>query len=90
MIDAKERKVLNEMFSLIIGMDWRVKFVDMVDQNGKLLAGQCRSIPFGNMIDNPTGTARTLTHIDNSKLGDLVEIFYKYRNMYLFYSDYYV
>jgi hypothetical protein len=40
MIDAKERKVLNEAFSLIIGMDWRIKFVGMVDQNGKLVAGQ--------------------------------------------------
>lgn len=88
MIDAKERKVLNEMFSLIIGMDWRVKFVGMVDQNGKLLAGQCRSISFSNTADNPTDTARTLTHIDNSKLDDLVEILYKYRNTYLFYSDY--
>ena len=91
-IDAKERKVLNEMFSLIIGMDWRVKFVGMVDQNGKLLAGRTRNISFSNTTDNPTDnptdTARTLTHIDNSKINDLVEIFYKYRNMYLFYSDY--
>lgn len=88
MIYAKERKVLNEMFSLIIGMYWRVKFVGMVDQNGKLLAGQCRSISFSNTADNHTDTARTLTQNVNSKLDDLVEIFYKYRNMYLFYSDY--
>jgi hypothetical protein len=32
MLDVKERKVLNEMFSLKIGMDWRVKFVGIVHQ----------------------------------------------------------
>ena len=88
MVDAKERIVLNEAFSLIIGMDWRIKFVGMVDQNGKLLVGQSRTIPFGNITDKPVDTARNPTYIANSKIDDLVEIFYKYKNMYLFYSDY--
>ena len=88
MIDAKESKVLNEMFSLIIGMDWRVRFVGMVDQNGKLLVAQSRSIPFNNTADNPTDTPRTLTHFDNSKIEDQVEIFYKNKNVHLFSSDY--
>ena len=52
-------------------MDWRIKFVGMVNQNGKLLAGQTRSIPFSNMTDKPTDTARNPTHIDNSKIDDL-------------------
>jgi hypothetical protein len=88
MIDAKERKVLNGAFSMIIGMDWRIKFVGMVDQNGKLLAGQSRSIPFSNMADNLIDTARMPIHIANSKINDLPDIFYKHKNMYLFYSDY--
>lgn len=88
MIDARERIVLNEAFSLIIRMDWRIKFVGMVDQNGKLLAGQSRSIPLSNMADRPADTARNQAHVTNSKIDDLVEIFYKYKNMYLFYSDY--
>ena len=73
---------------MIIGMDWRIKFVCMVDQNWKLLVGRSKSIPFGNMVDNPTDTARNLTRITNSKIDDLVEIFYKCKNMHLFYSDY--
>ena len=88
MVDARERKVLNEAFSSIIRMDWRVNFVCMVDQNGKLLVGRSKSIPFGNMVDNPTDTARNLTRITNSNIDDLVEIFYKCKNIYLFYSDY--
>ena len=71
MIDAKERKVLNGAFSMIIGMDWRIMFVGMVDQNGKLLAGQSRSIPFSNMADNLIDTARMPLHIANSKINDL-------------------
>jgi len=88
MVETKERMVLNETFSLIIRMDWRIKFVGMVDQNGKLLAGQSRDIPFSNMADRPADTARIPRYMTNSKIDDLVEIFYKYKNMYLFYSDY--
>lgn len=60
----------------------------MVDQNGKLLAGKSRGSPFSNMVDNPTDTARNLIHIANSRINDLPDIFYKYKNMYLFYSNY--
>jgi hypothetical protein len=88
MVDARERKVLNEAFSSIIWMDWRINFVCMVDQNGKLFVGRSKSIPFGNMVDSPTDTVRNLTRFTNLKIDDLVEIFYKCKNMYHFYSDY--
>ena len=88
MINAKERTVLNEIFSLIIRMDWRIKFVVMVNQNGKLIAGQTRRIPFSSMTDKPTDTARNTTHIYNSKIDDQIEIFFRCKNMYLFYFDY--
>ncbi len=87
MINAKERLVLNEVFSLIIRMDWRIKFVGMVVQNGKLIAGQTRRILF-SMTDKPTDTARNTTHIYNSKIDDQIEIFFRCKNMYLFYSNY--
>jgi len=61
----------------------------MVDQNGKLLVGQSRSIiPFTNLTDKPAGIARNPTHITNLKIDDLVEVFLRCKNMYLFYSDY--
>jgi hypothetical protein len=88
-MNARERVVLYEVCSFIVRMDWRIKFVCMVDQNGKLLVGRSRSIiPFTSMTDKPAGVAGIPTHITNLKIDDLVEVFLRCKNMYLFYSDY--
>jgi hypothetical protein len=71
-----------------IRMDWRIKFVGVVDQNGTLHVGRSKSIPISNGTDKSAEIARNPSHITNSKIDDLVEIFFKYKNMYLFYSDY--
>ncbi|HXW12664.1 MAG TPA: hypothetical protein VD694_07880 [Nitrososphaeraceae archaeon] len=39
---TKERKVLNRELSVILRMDWSIKFVGMVDRNGKLLVGEAK------------------------------------------------
>ena len=62
----------------------------MVDQNGKLLAGQSRDIPFTKMDEIPSDTTSNPIHIANSKTDDLPDIFHKHKNMYLFYSDYFL
>lgn len=87
-MDAKERIIMNEACSLIIRMDRRIKFVGMVDHNGKLLIGQSRRFLPSNMIDKSTDNAKSSIHIRNSKIDDLVEVFFRSKNMYLFYSDY--
>jgi len=85
---TKERKVLNKELSVILGMDWRIKFVGMVDRNGKLLVGRSKDIPLTYLNCRHTDITRTSSHIVNSKIDDLVEIHYKYTYTYLFYSDY--
>ena len=85
---TKERKVLNRELSVVLRMDWRIKFVGMVDRNGKLLVGRSKDIPLTYLNCRHTDITRTSTYIVNSKIDDLVEIHYKYKSMYLFYSDY--
>ena len=87
-MSTKERKVLNKGLSEIFRMDWRIKFVGMVDRNGKLLVGRSKDISFTYLNYRHTDITRTSTHIVNSKMDDLVEIFLSSKNMYLFYSDY--
>ena len=60
----------------------------MVDRNGKLLVGRSKDISFTYLNYRHTDITRTSTHIVNSKMDDLVEIFLSSKNMYLFYSDY--
>jgi hypothetical protein len=42
-MNTKEPAIMNQTCLSIIGMDWRIKFVGIVDQNGKLLIGKGRS-----------------------------------------------
>ncbi len=85
---TKERKVLNRELSAILRMDWRIKFVGMVDRNGRLLVGRSKDIPLTYLNCRHTDITRTSSHIVDSKIDDLVEIHYKYTDMYLFYSGY--
>lgn len=85
---TKERKVLNLELSVILRMDWRIKFVGMVDRNGKLLVGRSKDIPLTYLNCRHTDITRTSTNIVNSKVDELVEIHCRSKNMYLFYSDY--
>jgi hypothetical protein len=74
-------------------MDWHIKFVCILDQNGKLLVGHGRNIPSINTNDSYKNTISSTNNLfnitnSNSKIDELVEIFLKHKNMYLFYSDY--
>jgi len=69
-------------------MDWRIKFVGTVDRNGKLLVGRSKDITSSCPNFRLTDIVITSTRIVNSKMDDLVEIFLRSKNMYLFYSGY--
>ncbi|MGE5662416.1 MAG: hypothetical protein ACM3X1_09250 [Ignavibacteriales bacterium] len=71
---TKERKVLNRELSVILRMDWRIKFVGMVDLNGKLLVGRSKDIPLAYPNCRHTDITRTSTYIVNYKIDELVEI----------------
>lgn len=82
-----------QICSSIVRMDWHIKFVCILDHNAKLLVGHGRNIPSINTSDsykNAISNAYNLANItnSNSKIDELVEIFLKHKNMYLFYSDY--
>lgn len=68
---------MNQACLSIIGMDWRIKFV------GKLLVGKGRS----NSSDRITEEIifDTSSNITNSSVDN---VYFKYKNMYLFYCDY--
>lgn len=87
-MDGKERTVMNHACSSIIRMDRHIKFVCIVDRNGKLLLGQSRSSPSNDITDKTIDTIDSSTHITNSRIDDLFEVYFKYKNMYLFYFDY--
>jgi len=79
---------MNHACKSVIRIDQQIKFVCIVDENAKLLVGQGRSI-WANIDTLKTSeTTDSLTHTNESKIDDLVEIHFKYRNVYLFYSDY--
>ena len=84
-MNAKERTIMNQTCSSIIGTDWRIKFVGIVDQNGKLLIGKRRGNPSNKITDKIINTTNSVA---NSKVDDLFEVYFKCKNMYLFYSDY--
>lgn len=84
-MNTKQRGIMDQACSLIIGMDWRIKFVGIVDQNGKLLIGKSRSNPAKRITDKIVDAADIST---NSGVDDLFEVYLKSKNMYLFYSDY--
>ena len=90
-MDSKERELMNQTCSSIVRMDWHIKFVCILDQNGKLLVGHDRDFPSISTSDsdkNTTSSSNNLSDITNSKIDELVELFFKHKNMYIFYSDY--
>jgi hypothetical protein len=87
-MDAKERLIMNQICSSIINMDRHIKFVCIVDQNGKLLVGQNRGNQSNDMTDKTTDTNKNWDRTTNSKMDDLLEVRLRYKNMHLFYSDY--
>jgi hypothetical protein len=84
----QERLRMNHACESVIRVDQQIKFVCIVDENAKLLVGQSRSI--STNIDTPktSETTDSSTHTNKSNTDDLIEIHFKYRNVYLFYSDY--
>lgn len=88
MMDIQERLRINHVCESVIRIDQQIKFVCIVDENAKLLVGQGR--PISTNIDTLTTseTNDSSTHTNKSKIDDLVEIHFKYRNICLFYSDY--
>jgi hypothetical protein len=88
MMDAKERLLMNQTCSSVIRMDRQIKFVCIVDENAKLLVGQSRDIPSNIIADTTTDITKSSAHITNSEIDDLLEVHFKYKRMYPFYSDY--
>lgn len=88
MKDVLERLHMNNLCSSVIQIDRRIKFVCIVDENAKLLAGLSRPTPTSSNGLDPSETNRSPIHSDKSKIDDLIEIHFKYGNMYLFYTDY--
>jgi hypothetical protein len=85
-MNAKERTIMNKACSSIIGIDWRIKFVGIIDLNGKLLIGKGRVNPSDSLPDKIT--IDSSSNICNSTVDDIVEVYFKHKNMYLFYYDY--
>lgn len=85
-MNAKECTIMNRVCSSIIGMDSRIKFVCIVDQNGRLLIGKGRSNPSDRITDKII--LDTTNNITNSRVDDVFEVYFKCKNMYLFYCDY--
>src|SRR5262245_19945436 len=93
-MDMIEREVTNQLCYSIVRMDRHIKFVCILDQTGRLLVGQDRNIPSSstNKRDKETISSSPyifsdVTNLD-SKIDELVELFLKHKNMYLFYYDY--
>jgi hypothetical protein len=62
--------------------------VCVVDENAKLLVGQDRSIPSNINSIKSSETPDDSSHLTETKVDDLMEIQFKYRNIHLFYSEY--
>jgi hypothetical protein len=88
MIDTQIRLHMNRICEAVIRIDQQIKFVCIVNENAKLLVGQGRPIPTNIDTIKISEIIDSSTHNDKSKIDDLVEIHVKYRNMYLFYSEY--
>jgi hypothetical protein len=88
MTNTQMRLHLNHACESVIRTDQQIKFVCIVDANGKLLVGQGRPIPTNIDALETSETIDSLPHNDKSKNDDLVEIHVKYQDMYLFYSEY--
>lgn len=88
MTNTQMRPHLNHACESVIRTDQQIKFVCIVDANGKLLVGQGRPIPTNIDALETNETIDSSPHNDKSKIDDLVEIHVKYQDMYLFYSEY--
>lgn len=85
-MNTKECTIMNRVCSSIIGMDSRIKFVGIVDQNGKLLIGKGRSNPSDRITDKIIFD--TTNGVTKSRVDDVFEVYFKCKNMYFFYFDY--
>ena len=83
----QERLRMNHACESVLRIDKQIKFVCIADENAKLLVAQSRPIPTSI---NSLKTSRTTesSGYSKSKVEDLIEIHFKYKNIYLFYSDY--
>lgn len=86
--DIVERLHMNSLCESVIQIDRHIKFVCIVDENAKLLAGLSRPTPTSYNVLDPGETNENPIRSGKSKIDDLIEIHFKYGNMYLFYSDY--
>lgn len=62
MMDSSIRVVMNQKCASIIRLNWHIKFVCILDQNGKLLLGQSRGAQSINSSDGDKST-NSSTHI---------------------------
>lgn len=83
-----ERLHMNSLCESVIQIDRHIKFVCIVDVNAKLLAGLSRPTPTSYNVLDSGETNKNPIRSGKSKIDDLIEIHFKYGNMYLFYSDY--
>ncbi len=79
---------MNHTCESVIRIDQQIKFVCIVDENAKLLVGQDRPVPTNVNSIKTSETTDGSTHLTKTKVDDLVEIQFKYRNIHLFYSEY--
>jgi hypothetical protein len=59
-------------------MDWHIKFVCILDQNGKLLVGHGKNIPHNGTSDNDKNTHSNpdnLSDVTNSNVSELLKLF---------------
>ena len=72
---------MNHTCESVIRIDQQIKFVCIVDENAKLLVGQDRPVPMNINSIKTSETADSSSHLTKTKVDDLVEIQFKYRNI---------
>ena len=82
MIDMQMRLHMNQACESVIQLDQQIRFVCIVDKNAKLLVGQSRGAFASESNEHSSPNS------SKSKIDDPVEIHPKWRNIYLFYSEY--
>ncbi|MGC1131287.1 MAG: hypothetical protein WA941_00585 [Nitrososphaeraceae archaeon] len=76
---------MNQKCAALVRLDWHIKFVCILDQNGKLPVGQSRVVRSTNSSDGDKST-NSSTHISIIETDKQTEVFLK--SMYSFYSSY--
>lgn len=79
---------MNHTCESVIRIDQQIKFVCIVDENAKLLVGQDRPVPTNINSIKTSETGDSSSYLTKTKVDDLLENQFKYRNIYLFYSEY--